>query len=245
MQQITEDIVRLANEIQKKMTQVTPTPVKDNQGTEDNSDDPNIIEPDPNNPFSEDQFSFNPYAYQPSSYQRIEEDSLILSQDSFPPWVMQQRTVTHEGGANGHHSTNQLHRAHTTSSEPPLSQQSMMIAAPSSSAFLDPITTEDLIVEKMHIHYGLKEENPVNRLRFFSKNMEDRLNSDWDESLVAYSIKESQYETLLPRVFEDLAVRVFSRNSAKSRFLLEAFRELSRSQAASLPFPSFSQSQQV
>ena len=30
---------------------------------------------------------------------------------------------------------------------------------------------DDIIVEKMHIHYGLKEKNPVTRIRFYEKVM--------------------------------------------------------------------------
>lgn len=34
----------------------------------------------------------------------------------------------------------------------------------------DPILLPgDIIVEKMHIHYGMKDKNPVNRMRFFAK----------------------------------------------------------------------------
>lgn len=68
------------------------------------------------------------------------------------------------------------------------------------------LTLDDCIVEKMHIHYGLKEKNPVSKLRFFTKNA--------DSDVVGEEIKPHHYKTSMPLVFEEMAVRVFCRNTA-------------------------------
>lgn len=95
------------------------------------------------------------------------------------------------------------------------------------------VTVDDIIVEKMHIHYGMKSENPVNRLRFYSK--------DLPVDGLAKKVKEKSYETLLPRVFEELAVRVFCRNPKKNSYVMRAFQDWCRECYASSPFPSLSQ----
>lgn len=129
----------------------------------------------------------------------------IQSQDSFAPWIKRPPVVSQED------------RAAFSLGESDLV-----------------ITTADIIVEKMHIHYGMKNENPVDRLRFYPKDV-------LLEHCVAKKIKESSYSTLLPRAFEELAVRVFCRNPEKDRVLLKAFQDWCRECYASSPFPSLSQ----
>jgi hypothetical protein len=46
------------------------------------------------------------------------------------------------------------------------SQDSVLSAIGFSDPVLEP---GDIIVEKMHIHYGMKDKNPLNRMRFFAK----------------------------------------------------------------------------
>lgn len=116
----------------------------------------------------------------------------IQSQDSFAPWnqdYLMKRTFSNVS----------------------------TISVNSDTSFSNYIKAEDIIVEKMHIHYGLKKENPVNRMRFFPKD------KDSDKNFIASQVKESTYETLLPRVFEELAVRVFCRKPEKSEIIARAF----------------------
>lgn len=93
---------------------------------------------------------------------------------------------------------------------------------------------EDLIVEKMHIHYGLKEANPVKKLRFFGKR-------DTEDTRRGREIPESAYETSLPRTFEEQAVRVFCRNVEWEQKGREAFEMWCQHRKAPTPFPSLSQ----
>ena len=106
------------------------------------------------------------------------------------------------------------------------------------SGFVE-LTEEDLIVEKMHIHYGMKALNPVDRMRFFPKHASLQLNP------VARKIDEVVYETVLPRVFEDRAVRLFCRDPEKADAARAIFEKWCEEANAQMPFPSsLSQSQQ-
>ena len=73
----------------------------------------------------------------------------------------------------------------------------------------------DLIVDKMHLHHGMKADNPVSRLRFFGKY--------GDENQIAQRIPEKVYHTILPRCFEERAIRVFCRKPVKEKKVKEAF----------------------
>ena len=78
----------------------------------------------------------------------------------------------------------------------------------------------DLIVEKMHVHHGMKQHNPVSRLRFFKKHSQ--------EGDYGFQIDETDHKTSLPSVFEELALRVFCRFRDKEEIAKEAFVEFSR-----------------
>ncbi len=95
------------------------------------------------------------------------------------------------------------------------------------------LTVADLIVEKMHVHYGQKDKNPVNNMRFFPKNASD--------SYIAVQEDEKVYETSLPKVFEDFATRVFLRDSSKERHAREVFERWCVKVNSHTPFPSMSQ----
>jgi len=97
------------------------------------------------------------------------------------------------------------------------------------------LNEDDVIVEKMHIHYGLKEKNPVARMRFYVKN----------ESNFGREVSEDRYVTSLPRSFESQGVRIFCRSMSKTTqaTLSDAFKYWCRMKSAHSPLPSFSQNQ--
>ena len=95
----------------------------------------------------------------------------------------------------------------------------------------------DLIVEKMHIHYGMGSKNPVANLRFFRKQYPA------NTVPVAHQINENVYETFLPRVFEDRGIRLFCRFKEKEELAKAAFDSWCRQSDSHSPFPSCSQSQ--
>merc|ERR1719231_898589 len=78
------------------------------------------------------------------------------------------------------------------------------------SAYTPPtLEANDLIVEKMHIHYGQKGKNPVDNLRFYPKfSIQGVLGQEKGKQIM-----EKTYETLLPRVFEEKSLRVFCKDS--------------------------------
>lgn len=92
----------------------------------------------------------------------------------------------------------------------------------------------DIIIDKMHIHYGKKNENPVQNMRFFPKGADPA-------TYVAKAIDEKVYETSLPRSFEELAVRVFCRAPSKQRSAEKAFAKFCVEVNTHRPFPSQSQ----
>mmetsp|Transcript_582 Transcript_582/g.986 ORF Transcript_582/g.986 Transcript_582/m.986 type:complete len:707 (+) Transcript_582:1-2121(+) len=90
-------------------------------------------------------------------------------------------------------------------------------AAPTSEGVL--LTVDDIIVEKMHTHYGLKDKNPVDRMRFYSKTTHPL-------HTVGRRVDKSYYASRSPGAFEELAVRVFCRSpvgSVQSRLARDAF----------------------
>lgn len=95
------------------------------------------------------------------------------------------------------------------------------------------LSAEDLIVEKMHIHYGLKQENPLSRLRFFAKAS--------GPDVIALPPKAASYRAHVPSVFEELAVRVFCRSRTKTEVYVKAFECWCRQQQVTSPVMGASQ----
>ncbi len=87
---------------------------------------------------------------------------------------------------------------------------------------------DDIIVEKMHIHYGLKDKNPVSRMRFFPKN------STIDA--VAEEVKYRVIASSMPIKFEDMAVRVFCRRPEVEATARKAFQVWCKEKLCSTPF---------
>jgi hypothetical protein len=96
----------------------------------------------------------------------------------------------------------------------------------------------DIIVEKMHLHYGCKSKNPVDRLRFYPKRIHRA--EDTKEKIIGRKVDEEKYYTLLPRVFETRGVRVFCRSAEKAESVRKAFDRWCTRMNAHSPFPSAS-----
>eukprot|EP00904_Undaria_pinnatifida_P007451 jgi/Undpi1/3836/HiC_scaffold_16.g07205.m1 len=94
---------------------------------------------------------------------------------------------------------------------------------PSTSAVL--LEEKDIIVQFVHIHWGLKGENPVNRLRFFSKYAPTAPDTR------GVRLDEKKFSSFLPHTFETKMLRVFVRDPAKvdaARRALDLFCSESR-----------------
>lgn len=105
-----------------------------------------------------------------------------------------------------------------------------------SARLLTPLERGDIIIDKMHIHYGKKNQNPVDCMRFYPKGANER-------TYVAQQIDDKVYETLLPRSFEELAVRVFCRDPRKESIAAKAFKLFCNTENIAMPFPSQSQAE--
>jgi hypothetical protein len=123
------------------------------------------------------------------------------------------------------------------------SQDSNMSYASQSSSYPDPaslsrpLEPRDIIVERMHVHYGLKDKNPVARLRFYSKaDREGRTDRP-----VAKMAKEATYRASLPQSFEDRRIRVFCRLRDKEHIARMAFDVFCSRENVHSPVPSYSQ----
>jgi hypothetical protein len=187
------------------------------------------------------------------------DDYGIQSQDSFAPWI---KSSIHQSYSSQTHAqkVSRPKQGSNMSSQGSVgggggsvrSSQSMLLS-------LMQLEPHDIIVEKMHIHYGLKGENPVSRLRFFPKQehqpfpwpssnngderegREKEKENEKEKEIIACAMKESSYETLLPRVFEECAIRVFCRDKAKNSLVAEAYKVWCREYNSSTPFPTMSQ----
>ncbi|CAM9779348.1 unnamed protein product [Ectocarpus sp. 8 AP-2014] len=94
---------------------------------------------------------------------------------------------------------------------------------------------EDIIVEFMRIHWGLKDANPVNRLRFFSKY------APLGPDTQGVRLDEEKYASFLPRVFESKKIRVFVRNTVKVDAARKALELFCHEHGCSSPSPLLSQ----
>ena len=101
-------------------------------------------------------------------------------------------------------------------------------ASSSGSSQWKELEADDIIVEKMHIHYGLKDKNPVSRMRFFPKLA--------DHDTVGTQIKDRVYQTSMPTVFEEFAVRVFCRTQGKEATARRAFQIWCKERLCQTPF---------
>ena len=93
---------------------------------------------------------------------------------------------------------------------------------------------DDIIVEKMNIHYGMKQFNPVANMRFFPKDADP-------SSFIARPPRQETYQTVLPSSFEELALRVYCRHPAKKVMARCAFEEFCRRFNCGAPCPEASQ----
>ena len=71
---------------------------------------------------------------------------------------------------------------------------------------------DDIIIEKLVIHHGMKTENPVNCMQFLPKNQLSKLREPPENLPIATQIDEKEYECCIPRAFLQRTLRVYCRN---------------------------------
>ncbi|KAF8986496.1 SAM domain and HD [Entomortierella lignicola] len=80
----------------------------------------------------------------------------------------------------------------------------------------DHLKEEDVIVEFLKNNYAMKDQNPVDGIKFFSKNNHS----------VSYHIPKEKVSSLIPSEFQENIIRVFARDPSKVRAVHESFRRL-------------------
>ncbi|KAM3583590.1 hypothetical protein VKS41_004497 [Umbelopsis sp. WA50703] len=76
------------------------------------------------------------------------------------------------------------------------------------------LTEEDVIIEWLVINYAMKDHNPMDSVRFFSKRHQDQ---------GSFTIPKQQVSSLVPSQFQEINIRVFARNPEKSKEIRKAF----------------------
>jgi hypothetical protein len=78
------------------------------------------------------------------------------------------------------------------------------------------ITPEHIIVDKCLVHHGLKDKDPVSRMRFLRKSDMSLLTaSDYKNLPNADSAHQSEYESFLPVKLMQCKLRIFCRDSSE------------------------------
>ncbi|KAJ3311505.1 SAM domain and HD [Boothiomyces sp. JEL0838] len=77
------------------------------------------------------------------------------------------------------------------------------------------ITENDIIVQFMTLNYAMKDKNPVDSIRFFTK---------YDS--VPISIKKEQVSGLIPEQYKEIIVRIFSRKASHVQEIQKGFRKV-------------------
>jgi hypothetical protein len=100
------------------------------------------------------------------------------------------------------------------------------------------LTKDDLIVDVSELHWGAKDRNPVQDVRFFSKDTEKAVAND---VVQAHVVPEGKYQGSLPRVFCERIVRVFCRHPESQAAAEKAFKQWTQARDAPSPFLGASQ----
>ncbi|KAJ3323988.1 SAM domain and HD [Boothiomyces sp. JEL0866] len=77
------------------------------------------------------------------------------------------------------------------------------------------ITENDIIVQFMTLNYAMKDKNPVDSIRFFTK---------YDS--IPISIKKEQVSGLIPEQYKEVIVRIFSRKATNVQEIQKGFRKV-------------------
>ncbi|KAF9313226.1 SAM domain and HD [Podila horticola] len=80
----------------------------------------------------------------------------------------------------------------------------------------DHLQVDDVIVEFLKNNYAMKDQNPVDGIKFFSKT----------NNSASYHIPKEKVSSLIPSEFQENFIRVFSRDPTKVKAVHEAFRRL-------------------
>ncbi|KAJ3717984.1 hypothetical protein C8R42DRAFT_157395 [Lentinula raphanica] len=97
---------------------------------------------------------------------------------------------------------------------PESKKQEMNAAWSEAGLTFDDLTVDDILVEQSTLHYGMKEENPINHVKFYSKTG----NCDQADG--------GDYSTLRPLVFAEVLLRVFTKKAEFLGIIQAGYRRL-------------------
>ncbi|KAI9096232.1 hypothetical protein DFS34DRAFT_624448 [Phlyctochytrium arcticum] len=80
----------------------------------------------------------------------------------------------------------------------------------------DHLEPNDVIIEWLKLGYAMKDRNPVDLIKFFSK---------WQPN-VSFHISKDHVSSLIPHSFEEVTCRIFTRDNDKRQKIQTAFRKL-------------------
>ncbi|POG63503.1 uncharacterized protein OCT59_023760 [Rhizophagus irregularis] len=75
---------------------------------------------------------------------------------------------------------------------------------------------DDVIVDIFNLNYGNKDENPIDNVEFYDKNQPNDV----------FKLEESQVSYLTPKQYEELYIRIFTRNRRKIKQIRKCFKKL-------------------
>lgn len=80
------------------------------------------------------------------------------------------------------------------------------------------ISRDDIIIDKCQVHHGLKEQDPVSRIRFLAKDDINQLSKkNYLDLPTACDVEQWRYESFLPKKLMQRSLRVFSRDSSEEK----------------------------
>ncbi|ORZ14001.1 HD phosphohydrolase domain-containing protein [Absidia repens] len=82
----------------------------------------------------------------------------------------------------------------------------------------DGLDINDVIVSKGKINYAMQDQNPVDSIRFFSKFNDHG----------SFTIPKHHVSYMIPAQFQEVVIRIFTRNPAKVQAIQKAFRKTLR-----------------
>jgi hypothetical protein len=83
----------------------------------------------------------------------------------------------------------------------------------------------DLFVHKVSIHCGLKDQNPVSKMRFLERHHKNSLHLPISDLPKAIEVPESTYEACIPRSFMSNMIRIYCRDPIKTELAGHVFQQ--------------------
>lgn len=80
----------------------------------------------------------------------------------------------------------------------------------------DDFSVDDLIITRHELGYAMRDQNPVDMVRFFNKRNPD----------CSFHVQRDEISSFLPHMFEERHLVVFTRTSDKRDAIFKAFRKL-------------------